>query len=86
MVITPTPYAKKFHMVGVEECIDNNNFGKVDCGHEEEGNADDCMVSLPGEENMKCEEDVESDSDDKRPWTKKKRRYVGVKSASYHRQ
>ena len=37
-------------MVGVEEVIDNNNFGKVDCDDEEEGNDDDCMVSLPGEE------------------------------------
>ena len=65
-------------MVGVEECIDNNNFGKVDCGDEEEGNDDDCVVSLPGEENMKCQEDVESDSDDERLWTTNKRRIVGV--------
>ncbi len=36
-------YTKKYHMVGVQECIDNNNFGKVDCGNEEEGNDDDCM-------------------------------------------
>ena len=63
-------------MVGVEECIDNNKFGKVDCGDGEEGNDD--MVSLPGEENMKSHEDFESDSDVKRPWTTKKRRHVGV--------
>ena len=65
-------------MVGVEECIENNKFGKVDCSDKEEGNDDDCMVSLPGEKNIKCHEDVESDSDKKRPWTTKKRRHVGV--------
>ena len=43
-------YTKKYHMVGEEECIDNNYFRNVDCGNEEEGNDDDCMVSLPGEE------------------------------------
>ncbi len=64
-------------MVGVEECIDNKIFGESGCGDEGEGNDDDCMVSLPGEENMKCQEDVESDSDNKRPWTSKKRRHVG---------
>ena len=64
--------------MGVEECIDNNNFGKEDFGDEEDGNDDDCMVSLPGEEHMKCKEDVESDSDNKRPWTTNKRRHVGV--------
>ena len=42
-------YTKKYHMVGVEECIDNNNFGKADCSDEEEGNDDDCMFLLPGE-------------------------------------
>ena len=47
-------YTKKYHMVGVEEFIDNNNFGKVDCGNEEEGNDDDCMVLLLGEENSNC--------------------------------
>ena len=74
-------------MVGVEECIDNNNFGKVDCGNEEEGNVDDCMVLLSGEENSNCKEAVESDSDNDRPWTtNKRRRHVGVKSANYCRQ
>ena len=34
-------------MVGVEECIDNTNFDKEDCGDEEDGNDDDCMVLLP---------------------------------------
>ena len=53
--------------MGVEECIDNNNFGKGDCGDEEDGNDDDCIVSFPGEESMKCKEDVESDSDNKKP-------------------
>ena len=43
-------YTKKYHMVGVKECIGNNNFGKVDFGDKEEGNDDDCMVLLPGEE------------------------------------
>ncbi len=42
-------YTKKYHMVGVEEFIDNNNFGKVDCGNEGESNDDDCMVLFPGE-------------------------------------
>ncbi len=42
-------YTKKYHMVGVEECIDNNNFRKDDCGNEEEGNDDDCMVLFPGD-------------------------------------
>ena len=65
-------------MVGVEECIDNNNFGEVDCGDEEEGNDDDCMVLLAEEENMKCQEDVESDSDNKRPWTTNKSWHEGV--------
>ena len=37
-------------MVGVEECIGNNNFGKEDCGDDKDGNDDDCMVSLTGEE------------------------------------
>ncbi len=69
-------YTKKYHMVGVDECIDDNKFGKVNCGDGEEGYDDDCMVSLPGEENMKCHEDVESDSDDKRPWTTNKRWHV----------
>ena len=67
MFITTTP-----------EFIDNNNVGKVDFGDEEEGNDDDCMVLLPGEENMKCKEDVESDSDNERPWATNKRRHVGV--------
>ena len=49
-------------MVGVEECIDNNLFGKDDCGNEEEGNDDDCMVVLPGEETSNFKEAVESDS------------------------
>ena len=55
-------YTKKYHMVVVEVFIDNNNFGKVDCGNEEEGNDDDCMVLLPGEENGDFEKSVESDS------------------------
>ena len=63
-------------MVGVEECIDN--FGKVDCGDEEEGNDDDCMVLFPGDENSNCKEAVELDSDNYRPWTTNKRRHVGV--------
>ena len=42
-------------MVGVEECIDNNNIGKDDCGDEEEGNDDDCMVLLQGEGNINFE-------------------------------
>ena len=65
-------------MVGVEECIDNNNFGKEDCGDEKDGNDDDCMVLLPGEENSDCKEDIESDSNNNRPWTTNKRRHVGV--------
>ena len=43
-------YTKKYHMVGMEEFIDKKNFGKVNCGDEEEGNDNDCMVLLPGEE------------------------------------
>ncbi len=31
-------------MMGVEECIDNDNVGKADCSDEEEGNDDDFMV------------------------------------------
>ena len=65
-------------MVEVEECIANNNYGKEDCGDKEDGNDDDCMVSLPGEENMNCKEYVESDSDNERPWKTNKRRHVGV--------
>ncbi len=75
-------------MVGVEECIDNNLFGKDDCGNEEEENDDDCMVLLPGDEtsNFKeavelksnFKEPVESDSDSNRFWTKNKRQRVGV--------
>ena len=65
-------------MVGVEECIDNNNYGKEDCGDEEDGNDDDCMVLLPGEKNMNCKDDVELDSDNTRPWTTNKRRHVSV--------
>ena len=75
-------------MVGVEECIDNNLFGKDDCDNEEEGNDDDCMVMLPGEENSNLKEAieldsnfkeaVESDSDNDRFWARKKRRSVGV--------
>ena len=37
-------YTKKYHLVGMEECTDNNNYGKEDCGDEEDGNDDDCMV------------------------------------------
>ncbi len=62
----------------MEEFIDNNNFGKVDCGDEEEGNDDDCMVLLPGEENSNFKDAVESDSDNDRFWTTNKRRSVGV--------
>ena len=65
-------------MVGVEECTNNNKFGKEDCGDDEDGNDDDCMVSLLGEENSNCEEDVELDSDNERPWSTNKRRHVGV--------
>ncbi len=75
-------------MMGVEECIDNNNFGKADCGDEEEGNDDDCMVLLPGEEtsNLKeavelksnFKEPVELDSDSDKFWARNKRRHVGV--------
>ena len=71
-------YTKNYHMVGSEECIDNNNSGKEDCGDDEDGNDGDCIVLLPGEENKNCEEDVESDNDNKRPWTTNKRRHVGV--------
>ena len=60
-------YTKKYHMMGVEECIDNNNLGKADCSDEEEGNDDDCMVLLPGEENGDFEKAVESDSNFKDP-------------------
>jgi hypothetical protein len=73
-------YTKKYHMVGVEEFIDNNNFGKVYFGNEEESNDDDCMVSLPGEETSNFKEAVESDSDNNRDrfWTRNKRPRVGV--------
>ena len=81
-------YTKKYHMVGVEECIDNNNFRKADCGNEEEGNDDDCMVLLPGEETSNFKEPVElesnfnepveSDSKSDRFWVRNKRRRVGV--------
>ena len=53
-------------MAGVEEFIDKNNFGKADCGNEEEGNDDDCIVLLPGEEKINFKETVESDSDNER--------------------
>ena len=71
-------------MVEVEEFIDKNNYGKVDCGNEEESNDDDCMVFLPGEETgeetSNFKEAVESDSDNDRDrfWTRNKRRHVGV--------
>ncbi len=75
-------------MVGVEECIDNNLFGKDDCDKEEEGNDDDCMVLFPGEENSNFKEAVESDSnfkeavewdsDNNRFWARNKIRHVGV--------
>ena len=75
-------------MVGVEECIDNNLFEKYDCGDEEEGNDDDCMVMLPWEEKSNFKEAVESDSnfkeavesysDNDRFWVRNKRRCVGV--------
>ncbi len=81
-------YTQKYKMMGVEECIDNNNFGKADCSNEEEGNDDDCMVLLPGEENGDFEKAVESDSNFKDPvesdsdsdrfWARNKRRRVGV--------
>ena len=81
-------YTKKYHMMGVEECIDNNNFRKTDCSNEEEGNDDDCMVLLPREENGNFEkavesdsnfkDPVESDSDSNRFWARNKRRRVGV--------
>ncbi len=65
-------------MVEVEEFIDNNNFGKEDCGNEEEGNDDDCMVLLPGEETSDFEEAVELDSNNERNrfWTRNKRQCV----------
>ncbi len=62
----------------MEECIDNNLFGKDDCDNEEEGNDDDCMVLLPGEENSNFKEAVESDSNNDRFWTTNKRQRVGV--------
>ena len=65
-------------MVGVEECIDNNYFGKEDYGDDKDGDDDDCMASLPGEENSNCMEDVESDINNDGPWTTNKRRHVGV--------
>jgi len=81
-------YSNKYHMMGVEECIDNNNVGKADCSDEERGNDDDCMFFLPGEEtsNFKdtvelesnLEEHVESDSNSDRFWARNKRRRVGV--------
>jgi hypothetical protein len=81
-------YTQKYKMMGVEECIDNNNLGKADCSDEEEGNDDDCMVLLPGEENGDFEkavesdsnfkDPVESDSDSERFWARNKRRRVGV--------
>ena len=74
--------------MGVEECIDNNNFGKADCSDDEEGNDDDCMVLLPGEGNINfkeafeldsnSKEAVELDSDNNRFWVRNKRRSVGV--------
>ncbi len=70
MVITTRPlktYTKKYKMMGVDECIDNNNFGKADCSDEEEGNDDDCMVLLPGEENSNFEKAVESNRNFKDP-------------------
>ncbi len=79
-------YTKKYHVMGVEEFIDNNNFGKVDCGNEEEGNDDDCMVLLPGEGNSNFKEAVESDSNNDRFWTRNKKRHVGVKSVNYCRR
>ncbi len=67
---------------------DNDNFGKADCSNEEEGNDDDCMVLLAGEEtsNFKEAVDVESnlkepvewDSNSNRFWARNKRRHVGV--------
>jgi hypothetical protein len=68
--------------MGVEEFHHNNNFGKVDCGNEEESNDDDCMFFLPGEANSNFEEAVELDSDNERDrfWTRNKRPHVGVKS------
>ncbi len=59
-------YTKKYHMVGVEEFIDNKNFGKVDFGNEGESNDDDCMVLFPGEETRNFKEAVELDSDNDR--------------------
>ena len=71
-------YTKKYHIVGVEEFIDNSNFGKVDCGDEEEDNDDVFMVLLPGEKNSNCKEAVESDSDNERNrfWARNKRQRV----------
>jgi hypothetical protein len=66
--------------MGVEEFHHNNNFGRVDCGDEEESNDDDCMVLLPGEETgeetSNVNEAVESDSDDDRDrnWMRTKKR------------
>jgi hypothetical protein len=64
--------------MGVEEFHHNNNFGRVDCGDEEESNDDDCMVLLPGEETSDFEEAVESDSDNERNrfWARNKRQRV----------
>jgi hypothetical protein len=71
-------YTKKYHVIGVEEFHHNNNFGRVDCGDEEESNDDDCMVLLPGEETSDFEEAVESDSDNERNrfWARNKRQRV----------
>ena len=75
-------------MVVVEEYINNNYFGKVDCGNEEESYDDDCMVLLPGEETSNFKEAVELESNFKEPveldsnsnrfWARNKRRHVGV--------
>ena len=93
MVVTPTPLENihsKYHIVGVEErCINNNNFGKEDCGDDEDCNDDDCIVLLPGEEDSSFQEavelesnfnePVESDSDSNNMFrASNKRRRVGV--------
>ena len=67
--------------MGVEECrIDNNNFGKEDCGDDEDDNVydDDCIVLLQEEDNSNCKEDIELVSDREGYWTTNKLQHVGV--------
>ena len=72
-------YAQKYHIVGGEERrINNNNFGKDYCGDDEDGNDDDCIVFLPGEDNSNCKDNIELGSDSKGYWTTNKQQHVGV--------